>query len=94
MDISRSCGATMECCVLNVAHGHHYSAANNEKITNPVNYLSHISSTVFHNIWKDNIKSGLWGTTYEGVNWIYLSQDSDKFGARLNFRALKKMCNF
>jgi len=56
--------------VLHVAQGHHYSATNNEKTTNPVNYLSHISSTVFHHIWKDNIKTGLWGTTYVGVNGL------------------------
>jgi hypothetical protein len=63
--------------VLNVASGHHYSATNNEKITNPVTYLSHISSTVFHDIWKDNIKTGLYETMYEGVDWIDLAQDSD-----------------
>jgi len=55
----------MEGSVLNVAQGHNYSATNNEKITNPLNYFSHIGSTVFH-IWKDNIKTGLRGTTYEG----------------------------
>jgi len=53
---SRSCGATMDGGVQKVAHGYHYSATNNEKITNPVNYLSHIMSTVFHDIWKDMLK--------------------------------------
>jgi hypothetical protein len=49
----------MDGSVLNVAQGRNYSATNNEKITNPVNYLSRISSTVFQYIWKDNIKTGL-----------------------------------
>jgi hypothetical protein len=83
----------MDDSVLNVAQVHNYSATNNEKITNPVNCLSHISSTAFH-IWIDNIKTGLWGTIYEGVNWIYLARGSDKFKARLNFRVLKKMRSF
>jgi hypothetical protein len=32
-------------------------------------------------MWKDNIKTGLWGTTYEGEKWIDLVQDSDQFRA-------------
>lgn len=34
--------------------------------------------------WEDNIKMGLGGICYDGVDWINLAQDNDKWRDSLN----------
>jgi hypothetical protein len=40
--------------------------------------------------WEDNIRMDLRGIGWEGVDWMHLAEDSNKWRALLNLQELKK----